>query len=114
MSIPVFLYKVTQQFDINGTIYEQFRKDLSSFLGLKQTLDKYDCSDMPYDTNKSRAIDICDPEFDQLRGELCEHGTLAAEWILTYFLPLSDVSVSSPDYFTALLQTWGEDPCKSQ
>lgn len=111
MSNPVFLYEVSQQSDINATIYDQFRKDLSSFLGLKRTLDKFE---MPRDTYTSRAIDICEQKFDQLRVELCEHGTLAAEWILTYFLPLSDVSVSSPDYFITMLQTWGEDPCKSQ
>jgi hypothetical protein len=42
---------------------------------------------------------------------LVRHGAAAATWIVDYFMHHPDVTVSSPDYFRALLQSWHDDPC---
>lgn len=104
----VFLYEISQPSDTNETRSTRFRKDLSNFIGLSTPLDPLERENS---TTFHYAIDICDEEYSGLRAKLVENGKDAAVWIRKYFLPLSDVTVSSPEYFDELLQSWSVDPC---
>jgi hypothetical protein len=111
MSNKVFLYDKTQPFDTNETRAETYRRDLSNFIGVSKplVLPKNRVSH-----NKGYAINICDDKFITLRAELLENGRAASKWIQTYFMDHPDVTVSSPNYFKEILQTWSEDPCDQQ
>lgn len=108
MSNDVFLYEISQPSDTNATRASLFRKDLSDFLGFSTPLGPLVRAESK---NTHYAIDICDDKYANLRTKLVENGKVAAEWIRTYFLHLSDVTVSSPEYFEELLQSWSFDPC---
>ena len=104
----VFLYEISQPSDKNETRAARFRTDLSDFIGLSIPLDPLERKESD---NFHYAIDICDEEYSHLRARLVENGKVAATWIRNYFLPLPDVTVSSPTYFEELLQSWSIDPC---
>lgn len=110
MHNPVFLYDVSQPFDLNETRNQLFNEDLSNFIGLTRPLDRL-VTHTSTSKNYHYAIDICEDKFKGLRREILELGIAASEWIKTYFLPLSDVTISSPDHFLELLDTWKVDPC---
>ena len=117
LSNPVLLYDVGQPFDANATRKDQFRLDLSNYVGLARPLNEIPAT--PHTSaedsrNYHYAIDICDSKFDALRAELVDLGQAASEWIQNYFMKLPDVTVSSPEHFIEGLQTWGIDPCESQ
>lgn len=107
----VFLYDVSQPFDLDETRSQAFREDLQNFLGLEQPLDPLDVRSSSQNTNY--AIDICDSKFTQLRADLMTVSRAAALWIQKYFLPRDDVTVSSPDHFLEILESWNHDPCEA-
>ena len=112
MNNSVFLFEVSQAFDRRDGRDAQYREDLSEFLGLSTPLGPF--NPVPYDSPDFHfAIGICDDEFRPLREELLQVGKNASRWIQTYLLPLPDVTVSSPEHFRELLQTWPVDPCDS-
>jgi hypothetical protein len=100
----LFLYEISQLHD------EPFRHDLSSFLGLNETLPELVQSSRP----KSKAMDICQPRYKELRRVLLKNGQAASTWIRTYFMDHPDVVVSSPNRFRELLSTWMVDPCEER
>ncbi|GKY92868.1 hypothetical protein MPSEU_000256000 [Mayamaea pseudoterrestris] len=109
MENQVFLYDVSQPFDSNVERNDQFRRDLGTFLGLSKPLDRLlrrrSSSNLHYE------IDICDVRFVELRKELVQLGQAASTWLLNYFLPLPDVTVSSPEHMKELIMSWRNDPC---
>jgi hypothetical protein len=111
MKHPVFLYEVSQPFDgSNQTRLEQYCQDVSDFIGISPALEPIVPREKP-GVNYHYAIDICDDVYADLRADLLEMGGIAAEWIKTYFIPLPDVKVSSPEHFIEMLNTWTTDPC---
>jgi hypothetical protein len=118
MTNKVFLYESSQPYDLHNGRSARYRWDLQSFLELTEPLEpiplhgetdgesyNYTSENFHYD------IDICEDKFAELRRQLLEVGTVAAEWILAYFVPHPDVTVSSPEHFEELLRSWSVDPC---
>ncbi|KAL7581545.1 hypothetical protein ACA910_022109 [Epithemia clementina (nom. ined.)] len=58
-------------------------------------------------------VSICTPELAPLRQTLVAIGKEASEWITNHFMHLSDVTISSPEFFRQALEEWGHDPCPS-
>jgi hypothetical protein len=112
MRNKVFLYEVSQPFDSREGRDGQYRRDLQQFLGLSAPLQPIAVRDRR-GSNYHYAIDICERKYKYLRHRLIEDGRIAAEWIVRYFLPHPDVTVSSPDHFRETLQSWSIDPCTS-
>ena len=113
MNNPIFLYDIAQPFDVNATRQEQFRNDLADYLALPLggRLSEHLKPRKVIPENYHIAMEICDANYTNLRNELVEVGRAAAAWILDYFLPLPDVTVSSVDFFREQLLTWQFDPC---
>lgn len=125
----IFLYDPNQ---IDGQkspeIAEQFRVDLSDWLGLDTPLPSLAAAQpKPHNANATAVevdpgrqegkmvgtiIDICDSEFKPLRDELILIGRDTAKWIIEFFLPLEHVHVSSPDFILEVLDGYKVDPCE--
>jgi len=114
----VFLYDVNQL--KNKETMDVFLKDLTEFLGLETPLPgpmihfvpgRTPLSEEHQKELQSKKIDICEDQYQNLRGVLREQASKSAEWILTEFLSKPNVKVSSPDYFKSMLDEWHRDPC---
>ena len=120
VSNPLFLYDVEQLYDTNVTRREQFRRDVQHFLGLSTPLPPLVPPVPSTRGPKPKALDVCQPQYQQnLRAPLVETGHRASRWILDYLLSDDDgrsknVTVSNPDYFRAILETWKRDPCDAE
>ena len=114
MENPVFLYDVSQPFDAREGRDEIYRKDLQEFLDLTAPLPPIKTRSKTSSRNYHYAIDICEEKYRELRAQLVEDGTTAAAWIAEYFLPLADVTVSSPQHFQETLNSWSTDPCDNK
>jgi hypothetical protein len=109
---PLFLYDTAQFYDTDKERMELFKTDLQRFLGLKQPMPEPSAKDAGKSSRpKEKAMDICTPEFDELRKELVQVGIRASMWIRKYFLQSDQVFVSSRDYFEEILKQWKVDPC---
>lgn len=108
MRNPVFLYEVNQLRDDNETRAEIFSLDLKNYLSLTKDFQPISTKRGP---TYSKAIEICDSQHRELRRELMKNAREASTWIRKYFLKSHDVTVSSADYFNALLVSWMSDPC---
>jgi hypothetical protein len=106
----VFLYELGQLYDSNHTRRDQYRLDVSSFLGLKEPLSPI--KDGHKSRNAKWALDICEPRYTALRGSLMNIARSASIWIREYFLRSPDVMVSSQQHFKDLLGSWLKDPCE--
>ena len=68
--------------------------------------------------NKTKAINICDQKFDDLRALLMPESYDLSTWLLKYFIPLSkdpnrnDVVIPRPENFRNLVEAYKFDPCK--
>jgi hypothetical protein len=119
---PVFLYDVSQLDGKDADVSESVRRAMQDYLGLQQPLPVL--APAGSDTSRSASeqmtshkmrLDICLPEHDALRQQLLQIAWQASEWITTYFLPLSDVTVPAPDHFrSVLLNDWRRDPCDTR
>jgi len=111
----VFLYDASQLSDDNATRLDVFKDDLGKFLGLKRPIGpppaRESLEEANYNPYRKFPLDICRPQYDELRSALLQHGRMASTWIRTYFIPHPDVTVSSPEHFAQHLSTWEEDPC---
>jgi hypothetical protein len=110
MKNPVFLYEVNQLRDANETRAAIFCSDLKNYLGLQQSFAPMSAKKGPVYT---KAIEICEPRYNDLRDELMKNAKEASTWILRYFLQSPDVVVSSPEYFNELMVSWSVDPCET-
>jgi hypothetical protein len=120
---PVFLYDVSQLGGSNVDVSESVRRDMQDYLGLQQPLPVLEPTARSISSSASSSsqepshnlLDICLPEHDALRQELLQIAWQASEWITTYFLPLSDVTVPAPEHFrSVLLNDWRNDPCETR
>lgn len=116
MPNQLFLYETSQ---IDGQqhpeVAEQFRQDLSDFLGLNQlltSLSNATVEPMGLSSSPLNTFDICQDEYQPLRDDLVEIGQKASTWILNHFVPLDQVRISSPEYFYTMLEGWKVDPCQ--
>jgi hypothetical protein len=112
MTNKVLLYESSQPYDKNETRASAYWKELSHFIGVSKpfTAPKRATSSR----NKGFAIDICDDKFVELRAELIDIGMAASAWIQMYFITHPDVTISSPEYFKEMLDSWKEDPCEQK
>jgi hypothetical protein len=106
ISNPVFIYEVRQIHD--KIISKQLSEDIQQYIQVKEALSEI----VSYQQNKSRKINICDEVHTDVRKVLVEHGKDAADWIGMYFSKSSNVVVSAPDSFFAMLHEWTFDPCE--
>lgn len=122
----VFLYEQSQ---LDGRKYPQvaetFRRDMTDYLGVSPMLPSLQqATQITYDNKtetaeegkkrraiESKLIDICQPEFEDMRDELVRVGNDMVEWVFQYYLPLPHVSVSSPEHFRKVLEEYKKDPC---
>lgn len=113
LSNQVFLYDVHQIFDTTNNRDVDFLHDLHTFLGLKAPLylDVEEVRAPHQSLNFHYSIDICEEKYRSMRERLLAHGHHAAKWIQTYFMNLTEVTVSNPEHFSSLLDTWSVDPC---
>lgn len=112
ISNPVFLYDVGQLYDRDPERKAQFQADLEDFVGLDTPLpSNYTESSNGKTDTKLTKLDICHADFDAIRRELVTIASRSATWITEYFIHAESVVVSSPEYFTEILQTWHHDPC---
>jgi len=113
---PLFLYDTEQLYDKNTTRSTQFRKDLQKFLGLSAPLmapiQKQPNEAATRKKAEDKVLDICEPRYAALRAELVAIGKRASLWIRKYLLAVPSVTVSSPEHFASILQTWKDDPCE--
>ena len=112
ISNPVFLYDVAQFYDPDQQRAEAFKVDLQNFLGLKAPMPEPSAKDAGKSSRvKPKAMDICLPEYDDLRKELVIVGKRASMWIRKYFLKSPQVFVSSREHLEDILKEWKVDPC---
>jgi hypothetical protein len=118
MPNPVFLFEVSQLGDADAVRNEQFRRDVSQFMGLNELLPAIPHAipgkkRLPREQERrnERKISICDDEYNMLRQELMSLSRSNAEWIRTVFLKSPTVVVSSPSHFDAIMESWMTDPC---
>jgi len=119
----IFLYEINQASPQRGEdvdhdpLFDQYRHDLSNYLGLQTPLDvpKHATREHRTDGNYlATLMDICEDQHSHLRKVLLKHGTHASQWIREYFMPHPDVVVSNPEHFQQLLRSWSNDPCEEQ
>lgn len=120
MDNPVFLFELGQLGDSNETRNEQFRQDVSRFMGLKEPLPALPHeipgkkrSDTEQERRNRLKIDICDDEFRPVRNELMALSIENALWIRGVFLLNPTVFVSSRQHFFVIMDGWMRDPCES-
>ena len=101
----VLLYEIRQIH--NTETSNQLSSRIQQYLGIKQQFPPI----LSFQQNKTRTINICDDEHEDVRRILVEHGTDAASWIEKYLVKTSGVDVSSPESFHQLLGDWSHDPC---
>ena len=117
----VFLFTTDQLGDENETRTDIFRKDVKEFVGFRQEMPplvhhkpgkKWDNATQV--EKDSRKIDICDQQYKKLREVLMDTSREASVWIRNYFITSEDVTVSSPEYFDQILESWMYDPCDTK
>lgn len=101
----LFLYEVRQIHDTQ--ISKELSSGIQQYIQLKQELPEI----VSYTQNKSRSINICEEEHNNVRKLLVEHGRDAANWIREYLATSPNVVVSSADSFFSFLNDWSSDPC---
>jgi hypothetical protein len=112
MHNQVFLYHISQLRDEDKARSHKYRRDFSSFLGLKQELEPMVHNDTS--RNYKYDLDICEDRYRPLRRALMDIAKPASEWIRTYFMQSPEVFVSSPEFFNELLLEWMDDPCDKE
>jgi len=110
---PVFLYDPSQLFDTDPRRSDQFRTDLSDYLGLEWLLNPMENTRHGKGSDYHYKIDICEDQYAALRGELLEMGKNASKWILQYFMVLPDVHCSDEEGLIAKVRSWSVDPCRA-
>jgi hypothetical protein len=116
---PVFLMEMRQLGDSNSTRSFQLVKDLQTTLGLQQPIESIThTNSFQQAAKKPRAqqknvMDICKDEFLPIREEMMHVARNASLWIREYFIKSSNVTVSSPEYFEELMESWMHDPCQT-
>jgi len=112
----VFMYTTEQLQDKNETRQVQFQTDLQHHLGLDspfRDFNKASKANAAHNTQwYKEQIDICEPQYAQIRKKLVQQGRISSEWIINRFIQSDDVVVSDKDYFISTLRTWGNDPCQ--
>jgi hypothetical protein len=118
----VFLYDVAQLQDGNAVRAQQFRRDLQAFLELQTPLTdsmlwikpgQEPASPQRAHELNALKINICETQHDEVRRVLWQQAIVSSRWIHDEFLTNPNVQVSSPVYFTELLNRWLGDPCNS-
>ncbi|KAL7530930.1 hypothetical protein ACHAWF_006187 [Thalassiosira exigua] len=107
----VFLYTTDQLRDENELRRTKFQTDLQEFLGLKiplMDLTKFPKVNAAEDhKRRPELIDICDLRYDGIKKQILKSGRKTSLWVRNKFIKSPDVVVSSEDYFSAILSTWG-------
>ena len=130
---PIFLYETSQlNAHENPRVAQTLQHDLSLFLGLTNVsttkqqqeqelqnqlppmpqprLDRRKKQQSP-EAERDGTINICDPEYEELRAEMVETSSSVASWVLSFLRESDHVMISSPDYFEQKLEEWHYDPC---
>ena len=113
-SFKVFLYSIDQLEDTDEERSNTFRKDLQTFLGLGNDIEKIPRSNVNHfigDSRHSETINICDAKYRRLRKVLLKNGIKSHKWIHSKFVHHADVTVGGRDNFLRILDGWGSDPC---
>ena len=105
-SNPVFLYEIRQIH--NSITAQEFSIDIQQYIQINEALPKISS----YTQSKTRAINICDSQHENVRRVLVEHGRDATDWIKQYFAKSPNVIISAPELFFDLLEDWRSDPCE--
>lgn len=111
----VLIYDMEQLGDRNETRSALFHYEIQQYLGLEEEMPSI------VHTNKGRRrrkepkkqsyIDICNVEYEMLRGQLMEISKSASVWIRKHFIESEDVFTPSRQHFEQILESWMYDPC---
>jgi hypothetical protein len=113
---PLFLVETSQLNDANATRDTQLRHDIQTYLGLKHPMPPIPHSNSMAAKLKAKpkraakAFNICDPQYEPIHSKMMQVAKDASLWIRNYFLKSSSVTVSSPNHFEELLESWLIDP----
>ena len=111
----IFLYTVDQIQDEDDDRALSFRQDLSRFLGLSEQIapfGKENVNRFVLGPQKHKEIiDICQPEFDRVRGQLMRDSVEVANWIQQNIPSSTLITLSNPDFVFENLERWKTDPC---
>lgn len=118
MDNPLFLFVLEQLNDEDEARRELFRQDMTKFMGFHESLPAIP-HHKPGRRHKAKEqsrrdamkIDICDEEYIPLRNRLMEHAMDASIFFRTVLIKNPTVTVSSPDHFESIMQSWMVDPC---
>ena len=109
----IFLYEISQMEEEDEELASQYRQDVQQFLGLNEPMSPITEKLNVWEETafQEDEIDICDEIHAAVRADLMDIATRSSTWLRSYFLPLPDVHVSSPQRFNMLLEAWMIDPC---
>jgi hypothetical protein len=111
----IFIYVIDEISHQDGQESSQFKRDLQQFLGLKERINDIPMSNKNHNTGEnkySETMNICQPEYNQLRLDLMRNGKIASRWIRSKFMNHEDVTVGGTESnFSAFLEKWNKDPC---
>ena len=110
----IFLYALEQMEDPDEVRASNFRRELGTFLGLKQNLRPFGHENdnrFVAQAGYNETIDICAATFKPLRDLLVAQGQITSKWILEAFMQSEDVTVANRDHFKYIMLKWNSDPC---
>lgn len=110
----IFLYALEQMEDPDEVRAFNFRRELGTFLGLKQNLRPFGHENdnrFVAQAGYNETIDICAATFKPLRDLLVAQGQITSKWILEAFMQSEDVTVANRDHFKYIMLKWNSDPC---
>ena len=62
---------------------------------------------------QEKPFNICDEEHKAVRDVLLAGGKATANWCQRNLKNSRDIYVSDKEYFSSMVNTWGQDPCVS-
>ena len=106
-SSKVFLYLQEQLEDEESK--QKMYADLRIFLGLKKPIEEDLTKDHKHDLKV--ILDICEPEYKELRHVFLKSGSVTAAWIRDKLVQGRDVVIGGKEDFLRITESWGVDPC---
>ena len=113
-TFKIFFYSLEQMDDKNRTRSHSFRQGLQRFMRVRNPLPPFGRENHNHfvgHKGHKETVDICNPQFLQLRDKLVAQARKTADWIRNYFMTSPDVIVANKGHLLDLLEGWDSDPC---
>lgn len=106
----VFIYEKYQLEDTEKGRSDKFLKELEEFLELTNPLEALPLPEVKNETFAGK-INICHPDWNDLRTKLRSHAQTSQKFIVKRFLTSNDVAIGNRNHFMKLLDSYRLDPC---